>query len=110
MKRWIILFISLAAPFAWGEGNLTFPKIPLSDKSYSARNMISQAKVQRSDTKTDGYKVTGPDGNEFFVDDINNPTKAFYGVYIDFANDDILKSQIDIEINIDIDSINFFGL
>ena len=110
MKQSIILLLSLTAPLTWGDGNSTFPKIPLSDKSYSARNMIYEAKVIRSDTKTDGYKVTDPDGNEFFVDDIKNPTKAFYGVYIDFGNDDILRSQIDIEINIDIDSINFFGL
>ncbi|MCJ8339911.1 MAG: hypothetical protein MJK10_15700 [Pseudomonadales bacterium] len=110
MKPFIILLISFIAQLSWGEGNSTFPKIPLPDKSYSARNMISQAKVTRSETKTDGYKVTGPDGKEFFVDDIDHPTKAFYGVYIDFDNDDILQSQIDIEINIDIDSINFFGL
>ncbi|EPJ54436.1 MAG: hypothetical protein OFPI_06830 [Osedax symbiont Rs2] len=72
--------------------------------------MISEAKVLRSETETDGYKVTGPDGREFFVDDIDNPTKVFYGVYIDFERDDILNFQINIEINIDIDNINFFGL
>jgi len=110
VRIFAILFLSFTAVFAWGEGNSTFPKIPLSDKSYSARNMISEAKVIRSDTETDGYKVVDPNGNEFYVDDIKNPTKAFYGVYIDLGNDDILKSQIDIEINIDIDNINFFGL
>lgn len=106
----ILIFLLSLFPFNYiYADNLMFPEIPYSEDSDTAANMISDARVEDFEPKTDGYKVTDPDGQTYYVDDISDPTYAFYGTYIDFDDNILIAPDVIVNSEINIERLCFDG-
>ncbi len=90
----------------------TFPSFPTSYAQLDAGTLISEARVDFSAVpkieKTDGFQVISPDGDVFYVDNIDQPKCAFYASYV--ANDDGDISgagSLEVFSNVYIEEVNF---
>ena len=109
-----ILFILPLQIQAAGEYQLysTYPSTPPSYANLDAGALISDARVDFGMSsqveKTDGYQVISPDGDIFYVDNIEKPKCAFYATYVN-RNDDEMGQSANIEIlsNVYIEEVNF---
>lgn len=86
MPSWLLIFVPHPA---WSSVrdrlSPTFPRIPASYTDLHPGKMIAQARVDFPAyfvDRTNGYRVTAPDGRQFVVDNVEKPKCAFYGTYI----------------------------
>ncbi|UOO85184.1 MULTISPECIES: hypothetical protein [Neisseria] len=59
-----------------------YPDIPSTRTKAMPHKMIMEARVRPQRTRTDGYHVTDPYGNSYYVDNVIKPKCAFYANYI----------------------------
>jgi hypothetical protein len=91
----------------------SYPSIPASYTELQPGEMISDARVdfgfENTEVgKTDGFRVTDPNGNTFVVDNIEEPQCAVYVTYIE--NEDGFNpaiGKIELINNVYIEEINF---
>jgi hypothetical protein len=57
--------------------------------------------------RTNGYQVTSPDGQTFYVDNIKQPKCAFYATYVTVENDNQIVLGVEVVSNVYVDQINF---
>ncbi len=100
-----------------------FPSVPSAYQNVDAGQLIAESRVnfgyrpvetQKTNVqdytevnRTDGYQVTGPDGQIFYVDDIEQPKCAFYATYVTVENDNQVVLGVEVVSNIYVDQINF---
>ena len=90
----------------------SYPSIPSDYQELHLQRLIADAAVNFPAyyiDRTNGYKVTAPNGTEFVVDNIAQPKCAFYGTYIAPNNDGFLgvTTAPQITSNIYIGEVNF---
>lgn len=112
MKKSVLIFIlfsslALCSGLANAGVDLKFPAVPSPEDIPSAKDMIKDAQVEKKETDTDGFKVTDPDGNVFYVDDIDDPKNVVYGIYIDVDTGSSLGSNLEVYSDIEIGEICF---
>lgn len=80
----------------------SFPSIPPAYTVLQPGQMVAQAKVDFPAyyvDRTNGYRVTAPDGRQFVVDNVENPKCAFYGTYVNGGENGITSPGAGITIN-----------
>lgn len=88
-----------------------YPTIPSAYTTLDSSAMIQDARVnfgfEPVIEQTDGYQVTSPDGDVFYVDNIDQPTCAFYATYV--STDDEFGSGAGLEVfsNVYVEEVNF---
>ena len=63
----------------------SYPSIPPDYTVLQPGRMVAEAKVDFPAyyvDRTNGFRVTAPDGRQFVVDNVEKPKCAFYGTYI----------------------------
>ena len=91
----------------------TYPNIPAEYESLDAGTLLHESMVnfgfEPIVENTDGYKVTSPDGNTFYVDNIDKPSCAFYGTYVSNSEGDnpIPAGGLEVFSNVYIEEVNF---
>lgn len=90
----------------------SYPTIPPAYSVLSPGQMVGQAKVGFPAyyvDRTRGYRVTGPDGRQFVVDNIEEPRCAFYGTYVNNSGAGFSGSGSGVSVNssVYIGEVNF---
>jgi hypothetical protein len=100
----------------------TFPSIPSAYQNVDAGQLIAESRVNfgykpvevetnvqgyTEVNQTNGYQVTSPSGETFYVNDIKQPTCAFYGTYVTVENDNQIVMGVEVISNVYVDQINF---
>ncbi len=92
MKRYILIccifllhfILSADLLLAEDKHKTRFVSIPNLDATTTARDLSRRVKKNRqNEPKYDGYKVTDPHGEEFYVDNIRKPKSYFYMNYVE---------------------------
>lgn len=89
----------------------TFPSIPPAYNSVDTGSLIHDARANFGFDpvieQTNGYQVTSPDGDVFYVDNVDQPTCAFYATYV--STDDEFGSGAGLEVfsNVYVEEVNF---
>lgn len=121
MKHGVSVFLQFLVLLTAGEclasagtGDLvpSFPNIPSDYETLDPGVLIAESQVNFPAYYvgyTTGYRVTAPDGTEFIVNDIDKPTCAFYGTYVntDGSMDGDLGESLEINSNVYINEVNF---
>lgn len=92
--------------------NPTYPIEPPDYTELDVSSMIQDARVsfgyETVVDNTNGYKVTSPDGDTFYVDDIEQPTCAFYGTYVSAGEGDFGSGGgLEVFSNVYVEEVNF---
>jgi hypothetical protein len=118
LYRFSTLFILLAliVPLHVGAVDAqlypTYPSTPPSYSNISASTLMSDARVDFGFStqveKSNGYQVISPDGDTFYVDNIEKPKCAFYATYIE-SNGDAIGQGASLEVfsNVYVEEVNF---
>ena len=100
----------------------SFPSIPSAYKNVDAGQLIAESRVSfgfkpvetqtnvqgfTEVNRTNGYQVTSPDGQTFYVDNIKQPKCAFYATYVTVENDNQIVLGVEVVSNVYVDQINF---
>lgn len=90
----------------------TYPTIPSSYTELDPGSLINDARVnfgfEPEVKNTDGYKVTSPDGDTFYVDNVEQPSCAFYATYVSNDDEDSGSSGgLEVFSNVYIEEVNF---
>nr|CAA6830508.1 MAG: Unknown protein [uncultured Thiotrichaceae bacterium] len=107
-----LLLLCSAQTFAFDDVLYsTYPDIPSSYDTLNPGSMIGDARVNFGFDlmvdNTDGYQVISPDGEVFYVDDIEKPNCAFYATTVNVDEDDTIQSNLEIISNVYIEEVNF---
>lgn len=89
-----------------------FPSIPPTYTTLDTGSLINDARVnfgfEPVVENTDGYQVTSPDGDVFYVDNIEQPTCAFYATYVSNNEDDnVGAGGLEVFSNVYVEEVNF---
>lgn len=89
-----------------------YPSIPPDYTNLDAGSLMSDARVnfgfEPVVENTDGYQVTSPDGDVFYVDNVEQPTCAFYATYVSNNEDDNFGSGgLEVFSNVYVEEVNF---
>jgi hypothetical protein len=90
----------------------SYPTVPPAYEVLRPSKLTSAARVDfpaYTIKRTNGYKVTAPNGTEFVVDNIVQPKCAFYATYVS-TNDSgylSLSSNVQVKSNVYIGEVNF---
>lgn len=89
-----------------------FPSVPPSYATLDAGSLINDARVnfgfEPVVEDTNGYQVTSPDGDVFYVDNVEQPTCAFYATYVSTDEDDFGSGGgLEVFSNVYIEEVNF---
>lgn len=89
-----------------------YPSIPPDYATLDTGSLINDARVnfgfEPTVESTDGYQVTSPDGDVFYVDNVEQPSCAFYATYV--SNDDengFGSGGLEVFSNVYIEEVNF---
>lgn len=108
--------VALAAGPAWAsirdQLSPSYPSIPSDYNVLAAGKMVAQAQVDFPAyyvDRTNGFRVTAPDGREFVVDNVEDPKCAFYGTYINTDDNGLVSPGAGVTINssVYVGEINF---
>lgn len=89
----------------------SYPSVPSDYTTLDAGTLINSARVnfgfETIIEKSDGYQVTSPDGDTFYVDNIEQPNCAFYATYISNEDGDFGGGGLEVFSNVYIEEVNF---
>jgi hypothetical protein len=90
----------------------TYPNIPAEYETLDAGALLHESMVnfgfEPVVENTDGYKVTSPDGNTFYVDNVDKPSCAFYATYVSNNEEDPgTIGGLEVFSNVYIEEVNF---
>lgn len=111
----LVLSIVLLTQQTWAVDDPlhpVYPNIPPDYASLDAGSLMSDARVnfgfEPVVENTDGYQVTSPDGDVFYVDNVEQPTCAFYATYVSNNEDDNFGSGgLEVFSNVYVEEVNF---
>lgn len=88
----------------------TYPSAPPSYSNINANTLISEARVDFGFStqveKSNGYQVISPDGDTFYVDNIEKPKCAFYATYIE-SDGEGQGASLEVFSNVYVEEVNF---
>lgn len=85
-----------------------FPQVPHAGIPLRVNDLIKDARVETLETDVvGGYKVTDPNGNTFFVDNIENPKCALYTNVVTVNEGAFINPDLQIQQNVNIDRVDF---
>ena len=107
-----LLFLSLNIYADSDPFNPSFPTPPPDYEILNVGKVVADASVNFNSSnlligQTNGYIVTDPDGNTFVVDNIDKPTYAFYGNYIETNDNLTVFDPPEINTQVYVEEINF---
>lgn len=109
----ICLFLFHSSAMAVDPLKPKFPSVPPAYETLSIGKQLAEARVNFSATngvsveETNGYTVTDPFGNTFVVDNIDDPTYAFYGNYVETSDNLTVFDTPEINSTVYVEEINF---
>lgn len=88
----------------------SYPSAPPSYSDLNANTLISEARVDfgfgTQVEKSDGYQVISPDGDTFYVDNIEKPKCAFYATYVEGGAEG-QGASLEVFSNVYVEEVNF---
>ncbi|MCS4533647.1 hypothetical protein [Neisseria montereyensis] len=107
----LLSLLVVAFPLVAQAEHPGFPEIPYTHTITTPATMIYSARVKTQEPRTDGYYVTDPYGESFYVDNLVKPKCVFYGNYIniDDSGNLIGSEKINITTKAYIDQVNIKG-
>lgn len=92
--------------------NEGYPTIPPDFEVLIPGKQVAKASVNFDSStpiigETNGYTVTDPFGNTFVVDNIDNPTYAFYGTYVEPSDNLTVFDTPKVNSQVYVEEINF---
>ena len=90
----------------------TYPNSPPSYSNLSPNTLIGEARVDFGFStqveNSNGYQVISPDGEMFYVDNIEKPKCAFYATYIESDSDALVQgASLQVFSNVYVEEVNF---
>lgn len=106
-----MLLLTFGAQAADDPLNPSYPSIPPAYTTLEPASLINDARVNFGFDmvieKSDGYQVTSPDGDTFYVDNIEQPNCAFYATYISNEDGGFGSGGLEVFSNVYIEEVNF---
>ncbi len=106
----VILVSAIEAQAQGDQLRPSYPSVPSSYENLNPGKLVAAAQVDFKPYYvdwTDGYRVQAPNGDEFIVDDIEQPKCAFYATYVDTDDGMGMPSGTEVVSNVYIGEVNF---